>query len=151
MIGIGIRRLRNVSVNAGLLSITVVFFLGYIVFCDCTNINTRPFGGFLLWVSKGLLGSALTAIIVKGLPDRGFKWLEWIGGMSMGIMLIHKFPMVAIQEHISVVRSLFGGDLFLALTGCIFVFIASVGCSIVGVIVLKKFFPMSVGERKCIG
>ena len=147
MIGIGIRRLRNVSVNAGLLSITVVFFLGYIVFCDCTNINTRPFGGFLLWVSKGLLGSALTAIIVKGLPDRGFKWLEWIGGMSMGIMLIHKFPLVAVQEHIPVVRKLFCADIYSAFIGVIIVFTASLAISIIGTLILRRFIPWTIGER----
>ena len=139
---------KNVPNVGSALFVFLVFVLCVPVF---VHYDTRPFLGCSIWMVQGMSGALVSAAIVRAMPDKWFGWLEWIGAMSMGIMLIHKFPMVAIQEHISVVRSLFGGDLFLALTGCIFVFIASVGCSIIGAIALKKFFPMSVGERKCIG
>lgn len=147
MVGIGLKRFQNVSVNAGSLLITAVIFIGYIVFCGCTNVNTRPFGGFILWMFKGLVGSVLTALIVKGLPDRGFKWLECIGGMSMGIMLIHKFPLVAVQEHIPVVRKLFCADIYSAFIGVIIVFTASLVISIIGTLILRRFIPWTIGER----
>lgn len=147
MVGIGLKRFRNVSVNAGSLLIAVVVFIGYIVFCECTNVDTRPFAGFMLWMFKGVLGSVLTALIVKGLPARGFKWLEWIGGMSMGIMLIHKFPLVAVQEHIPAVRKLFCTDAGSAFIGVIIVFAVSLGISIIGTLILRRFIPWTIGER----
>ena len=148
MLGVWLKRFRAIKVDVGIASIVVVSFIGYVIFCRYTSFNTRPFGGYLLWIVKGFLGAVLTALIIKGLPERGFKWLEWVGGMSMGIMLIHKFPLVAIQEHIPIVRRMFCDDVSTALIGSIIVFLPTLVCSILGTIILRKIFPWSIGEAR---
>ena len=148
MLGVWLKRFRAIKVDVGIVSIMVVSFIGYFIFCRYTNFSTRPFGGYLLWIVKGFLGAVLTALIIKGLPEHGFKWLEWVGGMSMGIMLIHKFPLVAIQEHIPIIRSMFYNEVNMAIFGSIIVFLLALVCSILGTIILRRIFPWSIGEAR---
>ncbi len=46
------------------------------------------------------------------------KWLAACGIASMGIMLMHKFLVVALEAKIEVVRTFLGGGLLAALIGC---------------------------------
>ena len=133
-------KLSGTSIAVLLVSFAMVAFM--------FKYNTRPLGGFTLWMFLGIVGASLSAAVARILPDCGFKWLEWIGGMSMGIMLVHKFPLVAVQEHLPCVRAMFGKDVFIALLGVMLVFVVAVSVSIVTTCLLRRFVPWSIGERK---
>lgn len=68
--------------------------------------------------------------------------------MNMDIMRVHKFPLVAVQEHIPCVRAMFGKNIYIALCGVILVFTVSGLVSIVTTCLLRRFVPWSIGERK---
>lgn len=136
---------ENIPVVRSVLFVFLVFVLCVPVF---VHYNTRPFLGYSMWMAQGISGALVSAAIVRAMPDKWFVWLEWIGAMSMGIMLIHKFPMVAIQEYIPIVRSLFGVDLPLALSGSVFVFFCATILSVIATLVAKWIVPWSIGEHK---
>lgn len=146
MQGVPFRVFRgSIKIHAIILSIAITMFL-WLSFT--VHADTRPFGGFSLWMLQGVVGALFSAAVAITLPDRTFHWLEWVGGMSMGIMLVHKFPLVAVQEHIPCVRAMFGKNIFIALCGVILVFTVSVLVSIVTTCLLRRFVPWSIGERK---
>ena len=128
------------------IAITMFLWLSFTVHAD-----TRPFGGFSFWMLQGVVGAVLSAAVAIILPNRMFHWLEWVGGMSMGIMLVHKFPLVAVQEHFPVVRSMFGESLPIAFTGVILVFVCSTVCAVAATFLMRRFVPWAIGERKCTG
>lgn len=138
----------SIKTHAIILSFAITMFLW---FSFTVHADTRPFGGFSFWMLQGVVGAVLSAAVAIILPNRMFHWLEWVGGMSMGIMLVHKFPLVAMQEHLPVVRSMFGESLPIAFTGVIIVFICSTVCAIAATLVMRRFVPLVIGERKCTG
>lgn len=149
MQGVPFRVFRgSIKTHAIILSIAITMFL-WLSFT--LHADTRPFGGFSLWMLQGVVGALLSAAVAITLPDRTFHWLEWVGGMSMGIMLVHKFPLVVVQEHLPVIRSMFGESLPIAFTGVILVFVCSTVCAIAVTFLMRRFTPWAIGERKCIG
>ena len=109
--------------------------------------NRYTVGGYMQWMFQGALGTLVTALVAKSLPVRCFAWLEWIGGMSMGIMLVHKFPLVAIQEHLPFIRRMFGADLSLAMLGILLVFVAATGVSAIATLLMRRYAPFMIGGR----
>lgn len=148
MVGFETRKFRGTAIPDACLLWVFAGFVAYAAFCHLTACNTRPFAGYAFWMLKGLVGAIITAALAKTLPNRGFRWLEWIGGMSMGIMLVHKFPLVAVQEHIPGVRAMFGNDMSFAWLGVASVFIITVAVSIATTLLLRKVTPWAIGERK---
>lgn len=126
--------------------ILIVLFVG---FSAAVHPDTRPIGGFTLWMMQGVVGALLSAMVARALPDRPFRWLEWVGGMSMGIMLVHKFPLIAVQEHVPFVRAMFGVDSSLAFAGAVIVSGFSTVCAIAATLFIRRFAPWTIGERKC--
>lgn len=148
MVGFAVRKLRGVAMPNGSLGWVLMGFVVYGIIGYLTAWDTRPFAGHVFWMLKGFVGAILTAALAKALPARVFGWLEWIGGMSMGIMLVHKFPLVAIQEHIPCVRAMFGNNMSFAWLGVVCVFISTVAVSTVMTLLLRSVAPWSIGERK---
>lgn len=75
------------------------------------------------------------------------KWLEWCGVWSLGIMLMHKYPMLLVQNYFSPVRGLFGGGVPGMLLGVAIVFFCSVGACVAACVVLRRFAPRVLGVR----
>ena len=125
--------------------------MAFLLLAFTVHVDTRQFGGYSLWMAQGAVGALLSAAVAITLPERTFRWLEWIGGMSMGIMLVHKFPLVAVQEHLPIVRAMFGKNLSIAFLGVVVVLVCSTICSIAATLFMKQFIPWTIGERKCTG
>jgi hypothetical protein len=74
------------------------------------------FSGFSYAISLALSGTCITLSVAKARfwDVRQVSWcggqLAKIGVASMGIMLLHKFPVVALQERIGIIRSMFCGN-----------------------------------------
>lgn len=107
--------------------------------------DTRPIGGFSLWMFRGILGAYLSALVAKSLPEKGFRWLDKIGVASMGIMFLHKFPLVFFQEHVLFVRNLFVGGVIGQLVGIVGVTSVATVLSYVGTKLLMRKTPWALG------
>lgn len=121
---------------------------GYALFClyDFGSLrDTRPIGGFSLWMFRGILGAYLSALVAKSLPEKGFRWLDKIGVASMGIMFLHKFPLVFFQEHVLFVRDMFIGGVLRQLVGVVGVTCVATVLSYVGNRLLLRKTPWALG------
>ena len=110
--------------------------------------------GFTYAVLLALAGSCLSLAVAKSrLWDKPcLNWcgrtLAKIGVASMGIMLIHKFPVVALQERIGIVRRMFVSDSANALVGMVFVAAASAAIAYFVTLAIRCYAPWMIGERK---
>lgn len=68
-----------------------------------------------------------------------------------GYNVMHKFPIVALQERIPVVRAMFGDDIVRAMIGTILVFTVATIVSYFATILLRRFAPWAIGERAVAG
>ena len=104
-------------------------------------------------IGMGVLGTFLSVAVARSrLWDvRLIRPLERcliaIGLASLGIMLMHKFPIVALQERIPVIRAMFGDDIVMAMIGTILVFTVATMVSYFATILLRRFAPWAIGER----
>lgn len=64
--------------------------------------------------------------------------------MSMVIMRVHQFPLVALQEHIPLIKVMFGKDVNVAFMGVILVFVGSVAPSIFVTLAFRRVIPWSI-------
>lgn len=112
------------------------------------------FKGFAYAISLALAGACLSLAVSKSsLWDKPCmtwcgKVLARLGVASMGIMLIHKFPVVALQERVVAIRGLFSDNTLAALVGMGLVTAAAVAFGYFGTLFLRRFFPAAIGERK---
>lgn len=73
------------------------------LFVDYSDAMYGHFGHWLVIVAMGFAGiwvSAGVAKVVKG------RWLELFGVLSIGVMLFHKFPLLALQLKVAPVKAL---------------------------------------------
>lgn len=111
------------------------------------------FRGFSYAISLALAGSCLSLAVSKSsLWDKPcLAWcgraLARLGVASMGIMLIHKFPVVALQERVGTIRDLFVDNTLAVLVGMVLVTAAAAAVGYFGTLILRRFLPMAIGER----
>ena len=100
--------------------------------------------GAWAWVFVSMVLIGASAILAQSLK---WKALEVVGKASLGILVLHKFPILAIQAIPSLREIVFGqGGLFLCLA-------VSVGVAIVSVAVtevIRRIAPWTLGERKMV-
>lgn len=109
--------------------------------------------GFAYAISLALAGSCLSLAVSRStLWDKAC--LTWCGQMlaklgvaSMGIMLIHKFPVVALQERVGAVRRMFVADCANALVGMVFVTVTSASIAYFVTIAIRRHAPWMIGEK----
>lgn len=76
------------------------------------------------------------------------RWLVWCGVWSLGIMLMHKFPMLVVQNGVSVVRSLFQSDFVALLIGIALTFAIVMATCSLACFALFRFAPWSLGMSR---
>lgn len=105
-----------------------------------------------VWIDrwKGLLILLVVVGHVVGgaarfLPGRG---LATLGGLSLTILLVHKFPVMALETQVPWMRQLFQTGCWGAVLGCLVVTIlALIGCGLVHGI-MRKYLPFAIGLKK---
>lgn len=151
MVGRAFRVFRKAPIGARHFPLIMLMSFCYIAFCKYTDFDTRPFRGFLLWMFMGLGGAVLSAAVVKTMPGRFFTWLEWVGRASLGIMLVHKFPLIFVQEHVMTRIDLLNPKtdcLWGATLSVILVTISSAMISCLTIILIRWRIPWIIGESR---
>lgn len=75
------------------------------------------------------------------------RWVAYCGASSLAVMLMHKFPVLFLQNACNPVRSLFAGGIGEALLGVALVFVFAVGCCLLAGCLLLRHFPWALGAR----
>jgi len=127
----------------------LLMFVSAFVFVDLVRIvfrcNLMQWSGIACHAACGLLGAlacfALSQDVFYMCLPRLSSVLVQLGDMSMGVMLFHKFFVVALQEHIGCIRHMFVGGLLPAVIGCVFVTAASVVASVLATMLIRKYVP----------
>ena len=102
-------------------------------------------GWYVAFAALALAGTMLSLLVARCMPVRG---LAFLGGMSLTIMLVHKFPVLALETQVSGIRSLFARGGFSVALGCAFVLtVALIGCGLVHGI-MRKYLPFAIGLKK---
>jgi len=90
----------------------------------------------------GILASCYVAVVVHS------KIWMCLGGMSMTIMLLHKFPLLMLQFKIPFLREILRSNVSMSLIGCTLISALSISICCVAHILLSKFLPWSIGLNK---
>lgn len=148
------RFLRNAKVWKVGWTALVVFAGVWIAKIVFPPYRLASFKGFSYAISLALAGSCLSLAVAKSrLWDKScLNWcgrvLAKVGVASMGIMLIHKFPVVALQERIGAVRKMFVADSVTALAGMMLVTAASAAIAYFVTLTIRCYAPWMIGELK---
>ena len=150
--------LRSVSAFwLGLVSIVIFIILWLLA--STFPLHPLRAGGFssiqgsLVNIGMGISGSFFSVAVARsGIWDKRLirplgRCLIAIGLASLGIMLMHKFPIVAVQERIPIIRAMFGADAALAVLGTFFVVAVATVASYFATVLLRRFAPWAIGER----
>lgn len=127
----------------------VVLAAPYIIICFVTPnhwIVHESFLWYVLFDLMGLLGILLSYRIAKWAVN--WTWVPRLGMMTLGVMLLHKYFIVALQSRAFVVNALCRsghvGALFVVLAITAFVTAASFALSIV----IRMMCPWALGESR---
>lgn len=102
-------------------------------------------GWYVAFAACALLGTLLSLLAARFLPGRG---LATLGGLSLTILLVHKFPVMALETQVPWMRQLFQTGCWGAVLGCLVVTIlALIGCGLVHGI-MRKYLPFAIGLKK---
>ena len=71
--------------------------------------------------------------------------MAFLGVCSLGIMVLHKFPMLLLQNAIPCVRAFFQGDLLDLSLGIIVVFIGALAMSLIIYLFCLRYLPFVFG------
>lgn len=113
--------LRNVPIRfpAGVMSL--ILFVAVDLVRRYTNSNLMQVQGIVCHIAEAILGSMVCFAVAKTDWFWGGRWLAGtmadLGRMSMGIMLVHKFAVVFLQERVGRISDLFRGNVGMALAG----------------------------------
>lgn len=100
----------------------------------------------LLFAGLALLGTFVSALLVKkvNLP----RWMADVGLASLGIMLLHKYVILALGMKLHVVRNLYGSGIIPSVLTVSIVTFVALFASYFGAMLIKRFCPGMLGERK---
>lgn len=84
-------------------------------------------------------------LLSQTLPWRA---VAFCGVSSLGIMLMHKFPVLFVQNFLAPVRNLFTGSIPLAVAGTVGVTLFAVGMCFVAQTVIARWMPWALGIRR---
>ena len=110
--------------------------------------STLPYGVYYVFsLLRTLLGVTLSLFTIQLLPNRYFAWLSLLGKMSLGIMLTHKWFVLALEMKVTCLRVMFGQELPLALIAVFIVTAISIMASFAMVKIIRIFVPWAIGEK----
>ena len=105
-------------------------------------------GGYYSRVALTVIATMITALVAIAIR---WRWLESVGLASMGIMLIHKFPLVFIQEKVFTKIPWLTpqtSSLKIALVSALLVAAFSMVTAYFATLILRHYAPWMIGERR---
>lgn len=76
------------------------------------------------------------------------RWLAFLGVCSLGIMVLHKFPILFLQHALPPVRALFQGNVLELAFGVMLVFVGSMAITLIGYLACLRWCPFVFGNIK---
>ena len=92
---------------------------------------------------KGLLGGLATALIAQVVNVRA---LQYFGAASIGVLVIHKFPIVLIQSIPGLVHSISNESALMAGFFCLLTMLAVSLFSVAVILAIRRSVPIIIGE-----
>lgn len=127
-----------------------LFLVGLSVYSACALFVPDPtvmrtsWQGHLALYALGLAGSLMSAFAAKAMNGRCWAVL---GGASLGIMLLHKFFVLAAELGMPIVRQLLSWSAMSAVVVSTGLSLAVTALCLVLLIPIRRFMPWTLGER----
>ena len=103
------------------------------------------YGNFTLAIISGICFSLLILFISKFINKN--KILEYLGRNTMGILIFHKIIILVFQSRLGLISHwLLDSNIFIELTLSILILIISIIISLIATEIVRKIFPMAIGE-----
>ncbi len=131
-------------------SILVLTFFG-IIGCYFNKIDVAyidyQYGYYSLAILSGICLSLLTLFVSIKIDKN--KIMEYIGKNTMGILIFHKLVVLVFQTKLGFIsRLITDSNFFIEMILCILVALFSIICSLIGTVIVRRLFPLSIGENK---
>lgn len=122
----------------------VVGGLGLLLFAR-SNVMAVPKSLAFLIPLRSVAIICSTLLIAVSIDNR---WLAWIGngGMTLGILCLHKWPILCFQK-LPLFKGCFGGE-FMTLAMVIVMTLCAVGFSVSGTLFINRHLPWMFGKNK---
>lgn len=105
------------------------------------------YGNFALALSSGICVSLIILFISKII--RKNKILEYLGRNTMGILIFHKIMILVFQSKLGLIsRWLLNSNIFIEIILSILIVIISIAISLIATEIVRKIFPMAIGEKR---
>ena len=108
---------------------------------DSVDYVSDAYGNYLMFILVATLLSGGFLLICASIPKE-IKPLSYIGKNTMGILLMHKFPIMFFVSIVPVTRALIAEK---PLMGAILISTVTIGLCLVANVVLKQIAPWSIG------
>lgn len=103
------------------------------------------YGNFALALISGICISLFILFISKIINQN--KILEYLGRNTMGILIFHKIIILVFQSKLGLISQwLLDSNIFIELILSILVVIMSIIISLIATEIVRKIFPMAIGE-----
>lgn len=132
----------------------MLILLGWLAYASLVLLRPRSDDlaiGIVLYVFAVLrtaLAVFLSAWTIQALPEVWRTWLIFLGTSSLGIMLFHKWFVMAGEMKVVWIRSLFAQGFGIAMVGVLIVTVGAAFAALWMTIIARKFLPWTLGERK---
>ena len=139
---------REVSGSCSLRFVGAVILLG--LFGGLAVLNPWQYYPNAVWCQAYTFFLTLGNIVGWWLLSQTLPWraVAFCGVSSLGIMLMHKFPVLFVQNFLAPVRNLFTGSIPLAVVGTVGVTLFAVGMCFVAQMVIARWMPWALGMRR---
>ena len=131
--------------------IIAVFLLiiGFLIGMYNTDIScmNHEYGNYWLFIISALATSLGLIFIIQGCKKN--KVIEYIGNNTIGILVFHKLVIVLFQTKLGVISTtLLHGNIFIQILLSLIVLIVSVASCLIPIVIIKRFFPILLGESR---
>ena len=135
-------------------SLKYIYILMLLIGVVCCFLNFQSvtcleyeYGNFALALSSGICISLFVLFISKMINKN--KMLEYLGKNTMGILIFHKIIILIFQSKLGLISHwLLSSNIFIELILSILIVIISIIISLLVTEIVRKIFPLSIGEAK---
>ena len=127
----------------------VLLIIGFLVGMYNTDIScmNHEYGNYWLFAISALSTSIGLVFIMQRFNKN--KIIEYIGNNTIGILVFHKLVIVLFQTKLGIISTnLLHGNIFIQILLSLLVLIMSVASCFIPIIIIKKYFPILLGERR---
>lgn len=127
-----------------------IFIIGILSFYfnETVSCIEYKYGNLTLALLSGLCLSI--CIIYLSYLIKENKILEYIGKNTMGILIFHKLTILIFQTKLGIISTLLrDSNILIEFVISIMVVVLSIGVSLIITEIIRKIFPIVIGEKKC--